>query len=100
MFTAHQAEAHDKRRNILVRPIFAFFGLFNIAFEWLSHRYGLVTAKLTRFTAIVLVVYAGLVGLTVFQFHATPTGFIPEPGPGLFENSRDFAAGLFARAHG
>jgi hydrophobe/amphiphile efflux-1 (HAE1) family protein len=87
LFTAHQGEAHDEKHNLLTRPIFIFFGLFNIAFDWLSRRYGMVTAKLTRFTGIVLIVYAGLVGLTVFQFHNTATGFIPNQDQGYLKTA-------------
>jgi HAE1 family hydrophobic/amphiphilic exporter-1 len=88
LFKPHHGVAHGaKRQPLLLRPVFAFFALFNIGFEWLSHRYGLVTAKLTRFTSIVLVVYAGLVGLTIFQFHATPTGFIPNQDQGYLKTA-------------
>lgn len=87
LFKPHQAAAHARRQPLLLRPLFAFFAVFNFCFEWLSHRYGLVTAKLTRFTSIVLVVYAGLVGLTIFQFHATPTGFIPNQDQGYLKTA-------------
>jgi hydrophobe/amphiphile efflux-1 (HAE1) family protein len=85
LFKPHQE--HEETHNILFRPIFIFFGLFNRGFEWLSHRYGLVTAKLTRFTSIVLVAYAGLVGLTVLQFHETSTGFIPNLDQGYLKTA-------------
>ncbi len=60
------------------RPVLGFFNGFNIAFEWLSDRYGRFTARLFRALAAVLVVYAGLIGLTAYQFHRAPTGFIPD----------------------
>ena len=87
LFKAHAAEEHGKRHHGLLRPVFGFFAGFNIAFGWLSYRYGVVTARLTRTTGIVLAVYAGLVALTVFQFHATPTGFIPNQDQGYLKTA-------------
>ena len=37
-----------------------------------------LTARLIRLSGVVLVVYAGLIGLTGFQFSRAPTGFIPD----------------------
>jgi hydrophobe/amphiphile efflux-1 (HAE1) family protein len=85
LFKPHQANVHAKRHALPLRPLFAFFAAFNFCFDWLSRRYGMVTAKLTRFTGIVLVVYAGLVGLTVLQFHRTSTGFIPNQDQGYLK---------------
>ncbi|WP_428491409.1 efflux RND transporter permease subunit [Rhodopila sp.] len=79
LFKPHQA-AHDQpqRRALLARPLFAFFRVFNRGFEWLSDRYGKLTARLIRMSAVVLAVYAGLIGLTGLQFSRAPTGFIPD----------------------
>ena len=44
----------------------------------MSSRYGALTARLVRVIAIMLVVYAGLIAFTVFQFRSAPTGFIPQ----------------------
>jgi HAE1 family hydrophobic/amphiphilic exporter-1 len=66
------------RRNLLVRPVVAFFDGFNRAFEWLSERFGRLAARLIRMSAVVLVAYACLIGLTGWQFSRAPTGFIPE----------------------
>ncbi len=73
----HVAHARE-RHPLLLRPVFAFFGVFNRSFEWLSNAYGRLTARLIRMTAVVLVVYAGLIGLTGYQFGRAPTGFIPD----------------------
>ena len=77
LFKRHVASSQLEHHSLITRPLFAFFNLFNLGFSWLSRRYGEVTSRLTRITALVLVVYVGLVGLTVFQFHRMPTGFIP-----------------------
>ncbi len=41
-----------------------------------------LTRRLVRLTAIVLVVYAGLIALTGWQFERAPTGFIPQQDQG------------------
>jgi len=65
-------------------PIGKFFHLFNKGFDWLSHRYGQLTAKLVRQISLVLIVYCGLVALGLFEFAKAPTGFIPEQDQGYF----------------
>jgi len=65
-------------------PIGRFFGAFNKGFDWLSHKYGRVTAKLVRATSLVLIVYAGLVAIGGFEFVKAPVGFIPEQDQGYF----------------
>jgi hydrophobe/amphiphile efflux-1 (HAE1) family protein len=76
------AAAGERRRSLLARPLFAFFRGFNRAFGALSDRYGSLTARLVRLAAVVLVAYAGLIGLTAWQFGRAPTGFIPEQDQG------------------
>ena len=62
----------------LGRFINPFFDYFNKAFEWMSSTYGKVTSRIVRASAIVLLAYAGLIGLTTFQMSQMPTGFIPD----------------------
>jgi hydrophobe/amphiphile efflux-1 (HAE1) family protein len=54
------------------------FGYFNRGFEWLSTSYGTMTARFVRATAVMGVIYLGLIGLTGFQMSRLPTGFIPD----------------------
>jgi hydrophobe/amphiphile efflux-1 (HAE1) family protein len=61
----------------LSRPFTAFFGGFNRLFERLSAGYGGLTRRLLRVSALMLVLYGCLIGLTYFQFARTPSGFIP-----------------------
>ncbi|HEX7968912.1 MAG TPA: efflux RND transporter permease subunit, partial [Stellaceae bacterium] len=82
LFKPHAAAEHHERRSALARPLFAFFAAFNRGFAWLSERYGGLTARLVRVGAVVLVAYAGLIGLTGWQFGRAPTGFIPEQDQG------------------
>jgi HAE1 family hydrophobic/amphiphilic exporter-1 len=59
-------------------PLTFLFGGFNRGFAWLSDRYGRFTSRLIRMSAVVLLAYAGLIGLTGWQFSRAPTGFIPD----------------------
>ncbi len=60
----------------------AFFAGFNWVFDRTTNLYGYVVALFLRVSAIVLLVYAGLIGLTYLGFRAVPTGFIPEQDKG------------------
>jgi hydrophobe/amphiphile efflux-1 (HAE1) family protein len=62
----------------LVAPINWFFNHFNRGFEALSNFYGRAAARLIRMAAVVLIVYAGLLFLTVNRLTSTPTGLIPQ----------------------
>jgi hydrophobe/amphiphile efflux-1 (HAE1) family protein len=65
------------------RPIRIGAEKFNQGFEWLSDRYGHVTARLIRLGLIMMLIYAGLLALTGWRLVATPTGFIPEQDQGF-----------------
>ncbi len=56
---------------------------FNAGFDWLSDRYGRLTARLVRTAGLVLIVYVGLLALTGWRLAATPSGFIPEQDQGF-----------------
>jgi multidrug efflux pump len=60
----------------------AFFRGFNWAFDRAINLYGYAVAVFLRLSVISLLVYAGLIGLTVLGFRAVPTGFIPEQDKG------------------
>jgi multidrug efflux pump len=53
------------------------FRPFNRTFERAADGYVGGVKKILRFSAVVLVLYAGLVGLGVLGFAKTPTGFVP-----------------------
>jgi hydrophobe/amphiphile efflux-1 (HAE1) family protein len=54
-----------------------FFGLFNKCFGAATNAYAWAVRRLLRLAAVVLLVYAGLLVLTVFGFRTVPVGFIP-----------------------
>ncbi|HEX5844701.1 MAG TPA: multidrug efflux RND transporter permease subunit [Rhodoplanes sp.] len=60
------------------RPIHGFFRLFNRGFDALARGYGWLAARVVRFAALMLVLYAGIIGYGLFEFNRTPTGFIPQ----------------------
>ncbi len=66
-----------------LRPLRAAGDRFNRGFDWLSDRYGRLTSSLVHRSAIMLVIYGGLLGLTVWRLNATPTGFIPDQDQGF-----------------
>jgi HAE1 family hydrophobic/amphiphilic exporter-1 len=80
LFKPH--EAHPARKSLPVRVVHGFFGGFNRVFDRLSAGYGALTARLVRLAVLVLVVYAGLIALTGWQFGRAPTGFIPQQDQG------------------
>src|SRR5437016_5321936 len=73
----HGGEERSGAWATLSRPVNAFFAGFNRLFERLSLGYGALTQRVLRVSALMLVIYAGLIALTYFQFARTPSGFIP-----------------------
>jgi hypothetical protein len=55
---------------------------FNNGFARLSERYGRFSARAVRMLAIIGIAYVALIGLTVWRFADTPTGFIPAQDQG------------------
>ena len=65
-------------------PFDLFFSGFNRMFEKLSSGYAGLTRRALRVSALMLVIYAGLIGLAFFEFSRTPSGFIPPLDRGYF----------------
>src|SRR5690606_30893466 len=72
---------HEGRR--WMRPVKKAAAKFNAGFDWLATRYGRLTAKVVRMSAIMLVIYAGLLAPTAWRLCATPSGFIPDQDQGV-----------------
>ena len=64
------------------RVLLGFFGVFNAFFDRLGARYGRLVRSTLRIGVVMLVVYAGLLALTVLGFKIVPTGFIPQQDKG------------------
>src|SRR5881397_566316 len=74
----HQdADDRDWLSRFIDRAFGWLFRPFNRFFEWASHKYSLGVAGVIRKSAVALVVYAGLIGLTWYSFQKVPTGFVP-----------------------
>jgi hydrophobe/amphiphile efflux-1 (HAE1) family protein len=82
LMKSHDQEQETKPVKWYKSPVKAFFNGFNRGMEGLSDRYGWFVGKTIRMGAIMLVVYAGLMTLTVFQFDRVPSGFIPAQDQG------------------
>ena len=71
---------------LLARWVNAFLGAlfrgFNKAFDVTIAGYGRSVSAFLRFSAVVLLVYGGLIGLTLLMFKVVPKGFIPEQDKG------------------
>src|SRR5215468_1114856 len=85
LFNDHNRD-QGTSRTLVQRLFHGAFELFNRSFESLSNGYGNVTRRLVRGTAIVLVVYIGLIVLAGWEFSRAQTGFIPEQDQGYLIN--------------
>jgi multidrug efflux pump len=69
-----------------IGPVNAMLGWmfrgFNRVFDGITAAYGWTVGKLLRLSVIVLVAYAGLLGLTWWRVASAPTGFIPTQDQG------------------
>ena len=74
----HESGDDHKTSRGLARAAQVLFGGFNAAFAWMSSRYGDLTCRFVRATIVMLLAYAGLIGLTAFQMSKMATGFIPD----------------------
>src|SRR5207248_2795264 len=70
----------------LIRPVNwaldHFFRGFNWGFDRTTRAYGKTVGWCLRLSAIVLLVYVGLIGLTGFGFTRVPSGFVPSQDKG------------------
>jgi multidrug efflux pump len=77
---------HDAKKDRFTRVIdFAFgwfFKLFNRFFGRASRGYGILVIHTLRSSVIALVIYVGLIGLTILGFSRVPTGFVPTQDKG------------------
>jgi The (Largely Gram-negative Bacterial) Hydrophobe/Amphiphile Efflux-1 (HAE1) Family len=72
----------DPFTRLLDRTLGWFFRGFNRLFQVTTNGYGRAVGGVTRKVAICVLLYLGLLALTVFGFRVTPTGFIPDQDQG------------------
>jgi len=75
LFRAH-ASGHD-HPSPLMRPVHAFFGIFDAGFDALARAYGHLVRALARAWVVVLVAYVLLMAFAGWFVQRLPTGFIP-----------------------
>ncbi|MCI0639891.1 MAG: efflux RND transporter permease subunit [Gemmataceae bacterium] len=70
----------------IIRPVNWLLGTFFRGFNWVFKRttqiYGKGVGWCLRLSAIVLLIYVGLIGLTGFGFASVPSGFVPAQDKG------------------
>ncbi|MGE0667171.1 MAG: efflux RND transporter permease subunit [Sphingomonadales bacterium] len=79
----HPSGSHEEKP-FRQAPLAWSFGRFNRGFDRLGDRYGTAVAGATRRSGRMLVLYGGLIALTVLGFASVPTGFIPAQDKGYF----------------
>ncbi len=79
-------QPHGARRDIfsrmMDRTVGWFFTGFNRVFGAATNSYSRAVRGLVRVSAVVVIIYLGLIGLTWFGFKKVPTGFIPPQDKG------------------
>jgi hydrophobe/amphiphile efflux-1 (HAE1) family protein len=72
---------HHAPKDRLSRVMDGAFGWlfrpFNRFFDWSSRKYANGVSRLIRRSAIALIVYLGLLALTIYTFKKVPSGFVP-----------------------
>jgi len=79
-------QPHGAKKDRLTRAIDFllgwFFKLFNRFFGRASGGYGKLVTHTLRSSAIAVMIYAGLIGITILGFSRVPTGFVPTQDKG------------------
>lgn len=70
-------EKKDLVTRIMDKLLGWFFRPFNRFFDWSSRKYTGMVRKAIRFSAIVILIYVGLVAFTGYRFPQIPQGFVP-----------------------
>jgi hydrophobe/amphiphile efflux-1 (HAE1) family protein/NodT family efflux transporter outer membrane factor (OMF) lipoprotein len=74
-------KGHDEKKDLLSRLMELLFGWFfrpfNRVFAWGGNAYAGAVGGIVRKSALVMLLYGGLVYLTGWTFNQVPTGFVP-----------------------
>jgi len=62
---------------------FIGFVWFNRGFDWTTQKYKAIITYIIKMRWVVIVIFAALIGLTVYAFKTIPTGFVPEEDQGV-----------------
>ena len=76
LFKPHD-DSHHAHAPWFMRPIHAFFRVFDRMFDALAEGYGRLVYGLTRIWALLLIGYVALIAFAVWFVAGLPTGFIP-----------------------
>jgi len=77
ILVAHEEHRRPASWNLIGRAWEAFTAVFNRGFDWLSNFYADIADFVIRHRAVMLVVYAGLIGSAGWLLATTPQGYIP-----------------------
>jgi hydrophobe/amphiphile efflux-1 (HAE1) family protein len=88
-----QAEKERKPRVDLSVLTNWFFAGFNAVFGALEHVYSRIVGAIIRVTPLMLLIYAGLIGLAGYMFVTVPQGFIPQQDQGYLVVSFSLPSG-------
>jgi len=82
-------KSHDGHENdsLLMWPVHMFFRAFNWLFDKLAAGYARLVRGAIAIAPVLLIVYAGLLGLAAWLLMHTPTGFIPKMDRGIISVS-------------
>ncbi|MEA2974692.1 MAG: hypothetical protein QOF19_212 [Alphaproteobacteria bacterium] len=69
---------HERKRSALLRPVDAFFNLFNRGFAKFAAGYSVLVTRVVRFAGVMLIVYAAVLFGGFLEFRQAPVGFIPQ----------------------
>ncbi|CAM2010031.1 efflux RND transporter permease subunit [Acanthopleuribacter pedis] len=79
-----RAHDPDKKVPIWQKPVQFLFDTFEAVLDWATGKYARLVKRLVRLGVLAMLVYAGLIALTYYQFQKTPSGFIPDQDQGYF----------------
>jgi hydrophobe/amphiphile efflux-1 (HAE1) family protein len=68
----------DGKPKLWMRPVHAFFHIFNVSFEKLANGYSWLVSRIVRLAVVMLIIYGGVIAFGMNEFRKTPIGFIPQ----------------------
>ena len=86
LFKPHDDGSQPRRKSFgatLMRPVHWFFDAFNRVFDRFANGYAALVRQSARVSGVMLVAFAGFVGLAGWLVATTPSGFIPATDRGI-----------------